>query len=139
MSTLLDTCVLSEFTHRKPELKVAAWLDAAVNEELFLSAITIGEIKDGIDRLPESQRKSELLVWLNDGLIKRFGQRILPIDIQTMLVWGSLRARLAKLGQPMPVLDSLIAATAIQHNLIIATRNLADFSACGVQLTNPWA
>ena len=138
MNYLLDTCVLSEYTRRKPEEKVFQWVDAIAEEELFLSAITIGEVKNGIERLEESHRKTELQVWLNDGIIKRFGQRILPLDAQTMLVWGSLRAKMGKAGQPMPIMDSLIVATAMQNNLIIATRNVSDFLACGLQLINPW-
>ena len=138
MNYLLDTCVLSEYTRRKPEEKVFKWVDAIAEEELFLSAITIGEIKNGIERLENSHRKTELQVWLNDGIIQRFGQRILPLDAQTMLVWGSLSAKMGKAGQPVPVMDSLIVATALQNNLIIATRNVSDYLACGVQLINPW-
>ena len=138
MNYLLDTCVLSEYTRRKPYEKVILWMDAINEEKLCLSTITIGEIMHGIERLPDSERKTKLLVWLNDGFINRFGQRILPIDTQTMLVWGALKARMDKLGQPMPVMDALIAATALQNNLIIATRNISDFNACGVQTINPW-
>ncbi len=138
MNYLLDTCVLSEFTRRKPEPKVIHWMESIDEEMLFLSAITIGEIQRGIERLPESARKTELLVWLNNSLIKRFGGRILPLDAQAMLLWGSLTARMEASGQPMSVIDSLIVATALQHNLVIATRNVADYLPCGVQLINPW-
>ncbi len=138
MNYLLDTCVLSEFARRKPEPKVIRWMESVDEEMLYLSAITIGEIQRGIERLPESTRKTELLVWLNKSLIKRFGGRILPLDAQTMLLWGSLTARMETSGRPMPVMDSLIVATALQHNLVIATRNVADYQPCGVQLINPW-
>jgi toxin FitB len=138
MNYLLDICVLSEFTRRNPEEKVVRWVDSIDEEQLFLSAITIGEIQRGIERLPESHRKTELLVWLNTGLIERFGQRILPLETQTMFLWGSLAARLENAGQPMAVMDSLIAATALQNNLIIVTRNTPDFLTCGAQLVNPW-
>jgi len=138
MNYLLDTCVLSEFTRRQPEEKVNPWLERIDEERLFISAITLGEIQRGVERLPDSARKTELLVWMNTALSERFAGRILAVDGSTMLLWGSLTARLEKLGQTMPVMDSLIAATALQHNLIIATRNQADFFAAGVQLINPW-
>lgn len=138
MNYLLDTCVLSEFTRHKPNEEVVLWMESIDEDKLFLSSITIGEIQHGIERLPESHRKTELLVWMNNELIQRFGQRILPLDTQTMFLWGSLIARMEKSGQPMPVMDSLIAATALFNNLIIVTRNGSDFLPCGVQVINPW-
>jgi len=138
MNFLLDTCVLSEFTRRKPEEKVVRWLERVEETRLFLSAITIGEIQRGVARLPESARKTELLAWMNNGLLERFRSRILPLDEQTLFLWGSLTARAELAGQPMPVMDSLIAASALQHNLILVTRNVTDFMPCGVQLFNPW-
>ena len=113
-------------------------MDSIDEERLFLSAITIAEIQRGIERLPESHRKTELLVWLNTGLIERFGQRFLPLETQTMFLWGSLAVRLENAGQPTAVMDSLICATALQNNLIIVTRNTSDFLTCGAQLVNPW-
>jgi len=136
MNYLLDTCVLSEFTRHKPDEKVIGWLDRIAEQKLFLSAITIGEIQRGIERLPESHRKTELLAWLNMGLIQRFGAPILPVGTQTMFLWGSLTARMEKPGRPMPVMDSLIGATALQNNLILVTRNVADFLPCGVHVIN---
>jgi predicted nucleic acid-binding protein len=138
MNYLLDTCVLSEFTRRQPDEKVIRWLDSIDEDKLFISVITVGEIQRGVERLPESPRKTELLAWMNNGLIERFGQRILPLGAATLLLWGSLTARPETSGRKLPVMDSLIAATALQHNLILATRNAADFSPCGLQLTNPW-
>jgi len=135
---LLDTCVLSEFTRRKPEEKVIRWVDMIEEEKLFLSAITIGEIQRGIERLPASHRKTDLRVWMNNGLVDRFGQRILYLDTQTMLIWGALTARMEVAGQPMSVMDSMIAASAFQNNLILVTRNVSDLAACGVQVINPW-
>lgn len=138
MNYLLDTCVLSEFTRRRPEKKVIRWLESINEEKLFISVITIGEIQHGIERLPESHRKTELLVWTNNGLVKRFEQRVIPLDMPAMFLWGSLTARLESAGQPMGVMDSLIAATALQSNFILATRNVTDFLPCGVQVINPW-
>jgi predicted nucleic acid-binding protein len=138
MNYLLDTCVLSEFTRRQPEQKVIDWVDSIDEEQLFISVITVGEIQHGIERLPESHRKTELSTWMNNGLIRRFGKRILPLDTAALFLWGSLTARMEQSGQPLPVMDALIAATALQHSLIIATRNVADFAPCGVQVINPW-
>ncbi len=138
MNYLLDTCVVSEFTRRAPEDRIISWVKSMDEAMLFISTITIGEIKNGIESLPDSQRKNDLLVWLNDGVIKRFGQRILSLDTQTMLVWGGLRSRTNRMGAKMALFDSLIAATALQNNLIVATRNTPDFIASGVQLVNPW-
>lgn len=138
MNYLLDTCLLSEFTRRQPQQKVIRWLDGIDEEKLFVSVITVGEIQHGIERLPESRRKVELLTWLNNSLINRFGARILSLDTSTLVLWGSLTARMENSGQPIAVMDGLIAATALQNNLIIATRNISDFLPCGVQLINPW-
>jgi predicted nucleic acid-binding protein len=138
MNYLLDTCVLSEFTRRKPAAKVVAWMDSIAEEKLFLSVITIGEIQHGIERLPETHRKTQLLAWLNNDLTQRFAGRILPLDTPTMFLWGSLVARMEQTGQPVGVMDSLITATALQNKLVIVTRNTADFLPCGVQVTNPW-
>lgn len=138
MNYLLDTCVLSEFTRRKPEEVVIRWVDGIDEDNLFISVITLGEIQRRIERLSESPRKTGLLAWMNTALIERFAGRILPLDAGTLLIWGSLTVRLERLGQPLPVMDSLIAATALQHSLVIATRNLADFAPVGAQLTNPW-
>jgi toxin FitB len=135
---LLDTCVLSEFTRRKPDPKVIDWVDHMEEEKLFLSVISLGEIQRGIERLPESHRKTELLAWVNDELVGRFGARLVPLEAATMLIWGTLTARLEAAGQPRPVMDTLIAASALRHNLIVATRNVADFAPCGTQVINPW-
>ena len=138
MNYLLDTCVLSEYTRRKPDAKVIRWVEGMDEEKMLLSAITIGEIKHGIERLPESHRKTELLNWLNNDLVERFGQRVLPIDSQTMLLWGAFFARMENADHPMALMDSLIVATLLQNNLILVTRNVSDFLPCGVQVINPW-
>lgn len=138
MNYLLDTCVLSEFTRRQPEPRVVDWLDSIDEEKLFISVITVGEIQRGIERLKDSHRKTELLVWMNAALLTRFGGRMVSIDAATMFLWGSLVARLDTTGHPLGVMDSLILASALQNNLIIATRNVADFLPGGVQVINPW-
>jgi predicted nucleic acid-binding protein len=92
MNYLLDTCVLSEFTRRQLEPRVIDWLDSIDEEKLFISVITIGEIQRGIERLPDSHCKTELLVWMNTGLLTRFAGRMVALDAPTMFLWGSLVA-----------------------------------------------
>jgi predicted nucleic acid-binding protein len=135
---LLDTCVLSEFTRRQPNPRVSEWIDSVAEDSLFLSAITIGEIQRGVARLAESRRKTELQTWLNEALLARFAGRTLPLDDSTLLTWGMLCARLENAGHPIGVMDGLIAATVLQHNLTLVTRNTSDFSALSIQMLNPW-
>jgi predicted nucleic acid-binding protein len=138
MNYLLDTCVLSEFTRRQPNPRVIEWLDSIDEDRLHISVLTIGEIQRGIERLAPSRRKSDLFVWMNEYLIKRFANRLVNIDAPTMFLWGSLTARLEALGHRLSSMDSLIAASALQNNLIVVTRNVTDFSPTGVQVINPW-
>ena len=138
MNYLLDTCLLSEFTRKAPEPNVVRWMDSVEEEQLYLSVISIGEIQQVIDRLPSSRRKNDLSIWLNNGLINRFGSRTISLDISTMLLWGSLTAKMESSGKPLPVMDALLVASALQYNLVIATRNVADFLPYGVRVINPW-
>ena len=138
MRFLLDTCVISEFVRPKPEQNVINWLDAINEENLFISVATIGEIQHGVDKLPSSSRKNELIAWLNKDLINRFDQRIIPIDVSVMTAWGALMARSEQQGKRMSVMDGMIAATAYKENLTLVTRNVDDFETCGLRLVNPW-
>jgi len=138
MTFLLDTCVISELVAKQPNLHVVQWVDSIDEDRLFLSAITIGEIKRGIEKLDDSSRKSALAEWLEGDLLIRFTDRILPIDIPVMLVWGQLTADLEKRGKPMPAIDSLIAATCLHGRLDLVTRNDSDFAHSGVTVVNPW-
>ena len=138
MTFLLDTCVISELVAKQPNLHVVQWVDSIDEDKLYLSAITIGEIKSGIEKLAESSRKSALADWLEGDLLIRFTDRILPIDIPVMLVWGQLTADLEKQGRRMPAIDSLIAATCLQGKLDLVTRNESDFAHSGVTVINPW-
>ena len=138
MKFLLDTCVISELVARQPDPVVVQWVDSVDEDRLFLSAITIGEVKKGIEKLSVSSRRSALAEWLEDELLARFKDKILPIDTTVTLVWGKLTADLEKQGKRMPAMDSLIAATALQWRLNLATRNEDDFAHCGVPVFNPW-
>lgn len=138
MSFLLDTCVISELAAKQPDSGLVEWIDSRAEEQLYLSVITIGEIKKGIEKLPDSGRRSELTKWLEEELLVRFKDKILPIDVNVMLVWGALMANLEQQGRKMPAIDSLIAAIAIQGKLDLVTRNVTDFEHSGVPVINPW-
>lgn len=138
MRYMLDTCVISELVAREPDPGVVKWVDSVAEEKLFLSSITIGEIKKGIEKLIVSDRRRVLAEWLEDELLVRFKDKVLPIDTAVTLVWGKLVADLEKQGKPIPAIDSLLAATALQGGLILVTRNEGDFAHCGTAVVNPW-
>ncbi|MDM3859558.1 MAG: type II toxin-antitoxin system VapC family toxin [Aphanizomenon gracile PMC644.10] len=139
MTYLLDTCLISELVAKQPNQKVLDWVDAQIPETLYLSVITIGEIARGICKLTPSKRKESLTTWLNETLPNRFEHRILTIDVSTMVLWGNLVGQLEQNGRPLPAMDSLIAAIALQHSLSLVTRNEKDFAGTGVVIVNPWS
>jgi predicted nucleic acid-binding protein len=138
MSFLLDTNVISELIARRPDANVIRWVESQDPETIFLSVITVGELNRGIQRLADSRRKKVLSNWLTGDLLVRFGDRILPLDTPVMMTWGALVARMEHSGQLIRAIDSLLAATAAQHGLAMATRNVRDFKATGISITNPW-
>ena len=138
MSYLLDTCVISELVSACPAPVVLEWMNSVEATRLFLSVLTIGEIKRGIVRLPASKRRSALESWLEQDLSLRFHGRILSLDVSVMLTWGQLVAELERKGRPLPAIDSLIAATALHYQFQLVTRNEKDFANTGVNILNPW-
>ena len=138
MSYLLDTSVISELVKKSPHLPVLKWIGDQDETTLYLSVVTIGEIEKGIARLPASARKAKLLSWVRRDLVERFGERLLAVDLQVATRWGTYSGESEKRGQPLPVIDSLIAATASVHGLAVVTRNVEDFERCGVACVNPW-
>jgi predicted nucleic acid-binding protein len=135
---LLDTNVISELIRPSSEPKVAAWIDATDEELLFLSVLTLGEIRKGIVALPQSTRRTTLETWLSSDLPLRFANRILNIDQSVVDRWGHFSGLMSTRGVNVPVIDGLLAATAIQHNLTLVTRNTKDVAGTGVTLFNPW-
>ena len=137
MRCLLDTCVVSELTKPRPDPEVARWFASAEAEDLFLSAITIGEVRRGTAQLAPGRRRAALTAW-TDKLSRSFAGRILPVDEAVAARWAEIAARAERSGKPKPLADGLIAATALQHVLTLATRNVDDFEPFGVELFNPW-
>ncbi len=138
MKYLLDTCIISELTKPEPNPNVLTWLDTISSDDLFLSVISIGEIRKGISKLPSSRKKEQLNHWLN-SLINEYGDHILPIDISTAENWGIIQAKAERAGTPMPSIDGLISATAYTNNAILATRNEKDFIPAHIPTVNPWS
>jgi predicted nucleic acid-binding protein len=133
---LLDTNVLSEIRKPRGHTGVKAFVNNLREEDIFISVLSIGEIYFGIEKLPAGPKKTELYIWLNQKLPDRFGSRIIDLDRNIMAEWGRLQARAR---ETLPVVDSLIAASALAHRLIIVTRNVRDYKMIeGVALLNPW-
>ena len=139
MSFLLDTCVVSELVKKNPRRQVVDWIDAQEESTLYLSALTIGELEKGVVKLPASRRKARLASWVRRDLAARFIGRVLSIDPRIASRWGALVGESERRGIPLPVVDSLIAATALVNDLQIVTRNVEDFSRCGVDCIDLWS
>jgi toxin FitB len=139
VSYLIDTNVLSELRRKQPDSQVALWFTQRAAQSLFLSVLTLGEIRKGIERLGAAEldaaRRRSLGDWLEQELPTFFLGRLLAVDAGVADRWGRLQA---VVGRPVPAVDSLLAATALQHNLTLVTRNVKDFADMGVELINPW-
>lgn len=138
MNYLLDTNVISELIAREPNQKVVDWIDNLDPETVYLSVITIGEIRKGVEKLASSRRKDSLHRWLTHNLSARFAGKIVDITTEVMLKWGELTGQLERQGTPMPAIDSLIAASVLTRNLTLVTRNEEDFQHTGIATINPW-
>jgi len=136
---LLDTNVISELVRPRPSPKVAAWIDATDENLLYLSVLTLGEIRKGIASLRPSARRAALEAWLDSDVALRFAGRILAIDQAVADRWGRLAAQAAMQRRLLPVIDGLLAATALDRNLTLVTRNTRDVAVTGVPVFNPWA
>lgn len=139
MKFLLDTCLVSELVKKEPNPKVIAWLDERDEQSLFLSVLTIGELQKGISKLADSARKEKLQNWIEHDLADRFEGRILGLGLETALAWGKLQGEAEQKGEKLPVMDSLIAATATAHGMFVVTRNTGDLGRCRAKVFDPWA
>lgn len=138
MSWLLDTCVICEPTRKSPSPRVSAWLDGQPEESLYLSVLTLGEIRKGVALLPVGPKRKNLEHWLAHDLVERFAGRILPVDAGVADIWGRRQGAAETKGRPLPTLDSLLAATALANGLTLVTRNTANFAGPGAEVLNPW-
>ncbi|HTU52683.1 MAG TPA: type II toxin-antitoxin system VapC family toxin [Acetobacteraceae bacterium] len=139
MNFLLDTNVVSEWTKPRPDTGVVTWLAEADEDRVFISVVTLAELRHGIERLPAGGRRDRLDVWLTEQVPARFEARVLPVDAETANSWGRVMARGQAAGRPVGSMDAFIAATAERHDLALVTRNVSDFDALGIRLINPWS
>jgi predicted nucleic acid-binding protein len=135
---LLDTNIISELVKPKPEANVTEWVENTDESLLYLSVLTLGEIRRGIAALPQSRRRATLEAWLDKDLRTRFEGRILVIDQEVADRWGLLTAAARNSGIVLPVIDGLLAATALENNLTLVTRDTGQIPSMGVAVFNPW-
>jgi len=138
---LLDTNIISEFVSKKPNQKVLDYINSLDENNIYLSVITIGEIRFGIEKLDKKKQEKKIDMlsdWLNNDLMQRFEGRILDIDIDIMLKWGEINAQLQKIGKPMPIMDSLIASSCLAKGFVLVTHNEKDFYSFEIEMVNPF-
>ena len=140
MKYLVDTCVLSELQKRRPDRSVVAWFRKRFADSMFsVSAVTIAEIKRGINRLGEGDpRRQKLSEWLENDILAQYGDSIIPFDLPVAKAWGEIMAAADRTGRPRPSLDAQIVATALVHGLVIVTRNVSDMNFAGAKVVNTW-
>lgn len=138
MTYLIDTNVISEGMRRRPDERVVSWLAAVDEDAAYLSAMTVSEVRYGIERLPSGRRRSGLDTWLTVGLVERFASHVLPVDLEVADMLGRVLASCEARGRPVRGADAAIAATGLCHELTVVTRNVRDFEATGVMVLNPW-
>lgn len=135
---LLDTNAISEPKRARPDAGVVSWLGDQLFSDLYLSVITVGELRRGIVRLEPSRRRDDLDFWLAD-MILRYNQRILPVDLDVTERWASLAEAQRAAGRTSEMTDELIAATAHVHGLTVVTRNVRHFEHSGCRVLSPWS
>jgi predicted nucleic acid-binding protein len=135
---LLDTNVPSELIRARPEPRVGNWVYSQDEQSLYLSAVSIGELRRGFVILPASKRRNDLEHWFEDDLVPRFRERILPVTHSIADRWGILDGECRLRGAPLNTADGMIAATALEHDLTVVTRNVKDFAGLGVTVFCPW-
>lgn len=138
MKVLLDTCVVSEIQKPDGSQRVKDAVLRCVPDDVFLSVITIGELRNGISLLPQGRKRTALEVWFA-SLQDTYFDRILSIDMDIARTWGELAAHVRRSGKTLASPDGLIAATALRHGMTIMTRNTRDFVSSGVPLIDPWS
>lgn len=135
---LLDTNFVSEIQKTRPNGNVARWFRDALEEQMYISVLTLGEIRKGIASLAEGRKRADLERWLDGTLRPGFGQRILPVNEAIAERWGALTGEARRTGRSISAVDGLLAATAIEHDLTLVTRNVRDFTSTSVSVFSPW-
>ena len=138
MNFLIDTNVISELTKPQPDPRVVSFLHETDEDRLFLSVITLAELRRGIALKPDGKAKRALEAWMAGPLVERFSGRIVDIDRQVADAWGDLMASAQRRGVALHVMDGFLAATAAAHRFTVATRNVKDFEPLGVPVLDPW-
>lgn len=136
---LIDTCAISEFAKKFPNLGLVSWLAKVDARIVFMSSVTIGELHYGIRLNSQAKKRETLERWLRAEVLSDFRDHILPFDDEVAECWGRIRADARKNGNPVPVIDAMIAATAVRYNLTIVSRNESDFRRIGTAVVNPWS
>jgi predicted nucleic acid-binding protein len=139
VSFLLDTTVVSEWMKPLPDPSVIRWLAEVDEDRVYLSVMTLAELRYGTERLPAGSRKSRLETWLREELPLRFEGRLLIIETTIADAWGRVMSRCSAVGRPIGAMDAFFAATAEVHALTLVTRSVSDFTASGIFLFNPWS
>ncbi len=137
MSFIIDTCVISELTKKVPDKNVLTWFENCPEDQIFISSLTLGEIQYGIEMLLEGKKKINLMVWY-DELLETYKDSTLPVNNNISIRWGHERARLQKKGVHLPIIDGLIACTAVEYNYTLVTRDISEIEAIDVRFINPW-
>jgi predicted nucleic acid-binding protein len=135
---LLDTNIPSEFRNLRPEPRVTRWLDSVDEDLVFISVVTLGELRKGCELLDTGKRRTKLERWLEVEVGEWFAGHILPVTNAIAERWGRLEAKRQRLGLPLNIADGQIAATALEHGLTLVTRNVDDFRELGLQIHIPW-
>lgn len=135
MSYLIDTSVVYELARTQPDPRVVEWFKTIPDSALYLSALTLGELRKEVEKLPDVNRREKLRLWLEKDLPAWFGDHLLPVDAAVADRWGRLQAEFTR---PLSAVDSLLAATALHHDLRIVTHNGKGFGIEGVGVVNPW-
>lgn len=134
MRYLLDTNVISETIKKSPDVCVKNWFYTIPSNCLYVSVLSLGEIRKGVEKLQEKSRKDRMTSWLENDLVFWFEDRVVPISVDVADKWGYITS----MGS-LPAIDSLLAATALVHNMKLVTRNVGDFEmVSGLEIINPW-
>jgi len=138
VSFLLDTNAISEWVKPRSNPGLMSWMETADEDRVFLSVVSLAELRYGVERMPTGSRRNRLTAWLERELPLRFEGRILPIDSEVADAWGRMMSRNEAAGRPMAAMDAFLAATAELRGLALVTRNVADFPLLKAIL-NPWS